>query len=186
MVKVLAFAPNQRRVRNLDIDSLGDVDVYSTTPVISQWPKRLRLEVMKSAPLPDYFSVGPLRLISANLRAVCESLDVDAEYLPITLLRTNKSKSDQDYFFCHLLGSVECFDAKSSKCSYRDKEKQVVDEVTKLVINFQKAEKSGKHLFRMEGPAFVILASDTFVERVNGTGVKGMDSIEDHEWSVTS
>ncbi|MCE9560439.1 MAG: hypothetical protein K8U57_00135 [Planctomycetes bacterium] len=183
MVKILKFKAKTRAL-NLDVDDLGEIDHFSTEPISDVWPKRMRIQLLSKSKPEDYFPVGPLRLVSAAFREVCENLHVNAEFLPTQLLEKDGTRSQHQLFFCHLLENVNCFDFKRSEILWRNKRKKWIDELTKLVIDEEKA--TGHHLFRVDVSLFMIATSDEFSQAAKRVRLTGAVFIEPSEWSGVS
>jgi len=185
MVKILAFDfLNYTKASNLDVEALGGIELFSTHPVFDVWPDQMRIQLRSKGKPQDYFPVGPLRLVSRQLMNVCREFDVEAEFLPVQLITKDGTESDEDFYFCHLLDSVDCFNSEKSKCTYRDAEETWIDELSELVIDEERA--SGHHLFRVDVPAFIIAASYEFAKAVHNRKLRGAVFLEPKEWSVSS
>jgi hypothetical protein len=179
MTMILRFdtVPN---IDFIDGDKMGDIYEFSTDPIADEWPAQVRMQSLSKKKLPDYFPVGTLRLASRRFVDVCRDFKVNAEFLPVQILEKGDSKSQQAYYFCHVLDMVDCFDYKKGKIKYRDKKTDWIDKVTKFVIDEEKA--AGHHLFRIDMSLFIIAASDEFAEAVQRLQLSGAAFTEPSEW----
>ena len=182
-MKTLLFSPKYTNAKNLDVEEVGELDYFSPQPIAKSWPKQVRIRLQGKKKPQDYFPVGPLRIVSSQFKDVCDQLEVGAEFLPIQLLAKDGSDYGQKHYALHILDCVDCMDLENSECTFEDDETEV-DEVLSLAIHEEKA--LGHHLFLVDAPEFIILASDEFADAVAKQKLTGAVFLEPEQWSVSS
>src|SRR5436190_11451566 len=107
MAKILRFV-SVPAIDFIDVDKTGAIAITWTDPIADKWPTQIRIQLRSKKKLPDYFPVGELKLTSQPFVDVCRDFKVNAEFLPVQVLDKDGTKSQQTYYFCHVLDMVDC------------------------------------------------------------------------------
>ena len=152
--------------------SLSGKKLTSGLPLSGQLPE-LRMEVVTEHPPADYFSAGPLFLVSARMRDLPESMLANSEFHPVVLLRRGQELKPGGYYFANLLDKVDCLDRNKSKYKL---DGEFIDKIEKLVID--DAKTNSKPLFRLANSYDVItLVSQELADAIISSGMTGVKFI---------
>ena len=157
--------------------SLSGRKLNSGLPLSGQLPE-LRMEVVTEHPPADYFSAGPLFLVSARMRDLLESKRANVEFHPVVLLRGGREFNAGCYFFANLLDKVDCLDREKSEYKM---DGEFIDKIEKLVID--DAMVNSKPLFRLANSYDVItLVSQELADAIIASGMTGVKFIAPEDW----
>lgn len=175
-----ADSDNERaytRAQIVNVKALSGVKLVSGKSLIGQLPG-IELEIISDYEPADYFSAGPLFIVSDRLRTVFEAVNAAVEYHPVTLLNQPGLRNGPEYFFANLLEKVDCFDFEKSVYSL---DGPFIDKIEKLAIDESKAV--GKELFRLANSYDdITLVSQDLADSVTSAGLTGAKFVAPGDW----
>jgi hypothetical protein len=138
----------------------------------------LRMEITTDLPPADYFSAGPMFIVSERLRKLLNDAGAVAEYFPIALLKNGVELNAGNYFFANLMEKIDCLDREKSIYTM---DGEFVDTINKLAIDENKARQS--NLFRLANTFDVItIASQRLVDSILAAGITGVKFLRPTDW----
>jgi hypothetical protein len=166
------------KARFQDISQVRNVKLTLPTSLRGEFPQ-VKLVVESDHPPTDYFTCGPMHVVSARLMdALTSQRGVQAEFFPIEIEQAGRAYTATIYYCLHVLDRADCFDFEQSK--YSVDEDGSVDEIERLVLD--ESETLGHELFRVAHIDFPILcASEQLAHRVAVDGFTGMRFFEPSE-----
>lgn len=149
---------------------------------IEEWPTHLHVPLGKgfpvvdiqikrsSGPLPDFFPVGPLDIVSGRLKAVIERCGGHAEFLPVSIRGVTLAPTIGAYFYMRSLDELPCMDAKQSEFTMED---EFIHEIRRFVLDESIAKQ--RPMFQLEksylSPLFV---SDELADALRAAKISGV------------
>jgi hypothetical protein len=106
------------------------------------WPKNMPIPVVKvdtdlDIGLPDYWSCGPLIVVSSRLKAILEAHKSEVEFLPAEIHCRGRTVGGNH--LVHLLKVIDCIDAARTVASLRDGR---FEDIEKLALDESRTEDS--------------------------------------------
>ena len=167
-----------------EYDDSGGYDIVATIrnmEALDKWAVELSdplgqgfpvvdIALKSSGLLPDFFPVGPLRIVSARIKDVVERLGGHAEFFPVSIRGPGIFPSIGAYFFMHPLDELPCMDAKQSEFTMDD---DYIDRISHFVIDESVARR--KPIFRL-AKSFVmpLFVSHELADSLRSSNVTGV------------
>ena len=96
---------------SLDGAQLIGIPLSSGQTLTGKFPARITIRQLTRTDPPDFFFVGPMRVVSVRLREALLSLDARCEFFE---LDAQTIKPSPKFYFCNFLDSIDCFDREHS------------------------------------------------------------------------
>lgn len=169
MTWLWAYDATQEYGIEADIRNLEEIDDWPThlSKPLKGFPV-IDIEIERcNGPLPDFFNVGPFRIVSARLMAVVERCGGHAQFLPASI---DWAGALGPYFYMHVLDELPCMDKKHSEFTI---EQGFIDEIRRFVLDESVANQ--RPMFRLKKsystPLFV---SDELADAIKSAKIAGV------------
>lgn len=160
-----------------NVKALAGLKLLAGQSLLGRLPE-LRLEILSQFPPADYFSAGPLFIVSARLKRLFEENGAVAEYFPVTIIRAATSVREHSFFFANLLERIDCLDMVRSVYTI---DGEFVDKITEMVICDEKVGRSP--VFRLANVYdVVVVVSQTLRDALVTARITGVVFQEPKDW----
>lgn len=135
---------------------------------------KMDLTVATEDPPADYFSTGVPQFVSEPLKTTIEAFEVDAEFVPVTVLVGEDKVSEVPYFLMNVYESVDCLDEERGKYKYRKEPGKYneIEEVIDLAIDESQAK--GHHLFWIDRVSQLLCVSQELQSAIRAVRYTGI------------
>lgn len=165
------------RASLLNVRDFRGVKTMTGEPLSDRFPGA-QIAIDSEQPPADYFTAGPLFIVSDRLLSVLQQFPVRTELHPVKVIARRAVQRSLRYFFVNILDEVDCLDRAASE--YIEKGGFAGD-ISKLVLDESKM--AAVHLFRLaRASQFVVLVSDSLATAVDCAGVVGVRFVEPSGW----
>jgi hypothetical protein len=160
------------RATLLNVGAFAGVGILTEESLIDRFPGA-RIRIDSDGPPVDFFSCGPLFIVSNRIVAVIEKFPARYELFPVNVEYRGHPYSEENYFFLHIRDEVDCLDKSAS--IYIEKAGYLGD-FRKLAIDESKIR--GNNLFRLaRAYQTIVLTSDGLAESAEAAGIVGASFI---------
>lgn len=145
--------------------------------LVGRFPGGVSVLVESARGPSDYFTAGPMRLVSDKLKKIFADAEVNAEYFPVSV--QHKAKELAEFWCLNLLETVDCLDWETSKFL---PEKGFARKITKLALQMNAIQ--NQPLFRIGRTIPVLVAaSEDLASKVRQANCSGIVLKSPEEWT---
>jgi len=165
------------RATLLNVGDFAGVRIQTEESLIDKFPGA-RIRIDSEEPPVDFFSCGPLFIVSHRMVSVIEKFPASYELFPVNVEYRGEPYTEARYFFLHILDEIDCLDKSAS--TYIEK-KGYQGDFRKLAVDESKI--GGKNLFRLAKTyQTIVLTSDDLAVTAEAAGVVGARFIAPSEF----
>lgn len=169
-------------IQNMELHLDVYLEMLGCEPLADRFPVTT-VAIQNDGQPDDYFESGSMIIVSYSLKAQLIEMGAHAEFFRLRIVMDGLEHTDKEFYFCHILDCVDCFDYEHSDYTLQRKPGFTtrIDSIERLAIDEAKA--ASHAIFRLaNGAEHIVCVSDVVGARLLSSGLRGMKIIAPEDW----